>query len=92
MPTSEPGGEHPAAPEALPVDVTSRTAYSNDATGIDSTAVSGTVPPPDINVPANTPAEIDVEFGNVCAGTIAEKEIPVCNTGLCTLNVSSASH
>lgn len=80
-----------ASPRTASVDVTNTTAYSSDATVVDSTAVSGTVPPPDINVPANTGVDPEVEFGNVCAGTVAEKEIPVCNTGLCTLNVTSAT-
>jgi hypothetical protein len=81
----------PGPARSSTVRVTSRTAYSSDATVDDDTGVSGTVPPPDINVPANTPAEFDIEFGNVCGGAVAEKEIPVCNTGLCTLNVTSAS-
>jgi hypothetical protein len=80
-----------ASPRTASVDVTNRTAFSLDATSVDSTPVSGTVPPPDINVPANTGADPEVEFGNVCAGAVAEKEIPVCNTGLCTLNVTGAS-
>lgn len=80
-----------ASPRTASVDVTNTTAYSSDATVVDSTAVSGTVPPPDINVPANTGADPEVEFGNVCAGAVVEKEIPVCNTGLCTLTVTSAT-
>jgi hypothetical protein len=81
----------PGPARSASADVTWHTAYSSDATAVDSTPITGTVPPPDINVPADTPAEFDIEFGNVCAGDAAEKEIPVCNTGLCTLNVTSAT-
>jgi hypothetical protein len=51
-------------------------------------AASGTVEPGDINVPAAT---APVDFGNVCADATATVDIPVCNTGLCNLNVASAS-
>jgi hypothetical protein len=47
--------------------------------------VSGTSDPGDINVSGST------DFGDVCADTVAEKTITVCNTGNCPLNVASAS-
>jgi hypothetical protein len=46
--------------------------------------VSGTSAPGDINVSGST------DFGDVCADTVAEKTITVCNTGTCPLNVTSA--
>jgi photosystem II stability/assembly factor-like uncharacterized protein len=47
--------------------------------------VSGQAQPGDVAVSGST------EFGDVCAGTQAEKTISVCNVGKCTLNVLSAS-
>ncbi len=46
--------------------------------------VSGNAPPGDINATGST------DFGDVCGGVQAEKQVSVCNTGLCTLNVSAA--
>jgi len=46
-------------------------------------AVSGNVPPGDIRVTGST------DFGDVCAGAQAEKEVSVCNVGECNLIVSS---
>ncbi len=46
--------------------------------------VSGEGGTGDINVTGST------EFGDVCAGTQAEKEISVCNTGPCNLTVDDA--
>lgn len=57
----------------------------------DTQALTGTAPPPNINVPANGADPIDIDFGNVCAGVSSDINIPVCNTGLCTLNVTSAT-
>jgi hypothetical protein len=41
------------------------------------------VPPGDVRVTGST------DFGSVCADTLAEKTISVCNVGRCNLNVSS---
>jgi hypothetical protein len=45
--------------------------------------VSGNAPPPDIVVRGST------EFGDVCAGTLAEIQVNVCNNGDCDLQVTS---
>ncbi|MGH9798270.1 MAG: choice-of-anchor D domain-containing protein, partial [Candidatus Polarisedimenticolia bacterium] len=39
---------------------------------------------PDVRVTGSS------DFGNVCAGTLAEKRISVCNVGVCNLTVSGA--
>ncbi len=54
----------------------------------DGVSISGTVPPPDINVSATTTT---VELGNVCADESKEIDVPVCNVGPCNLNVTSAA-
>jgi M6 family metalloprotease-like protein len=46
-------------------------------------SVSGNVPPGDVRVTGST------DFGEVCAGTLAEKTISVCNVGKCNLLVSN---
>ena len=48
-------------------------------------AVSGNVPPGDVRVTGST------DFGDVCAETLAEKNIEVCNVGACNLSVSSVA-
>jgi hypothetical protein len=59
---------------------------SNDpVTPILSIVVSGTAPPGDIRVTGST------DFGDVCAGTQAEKTVSVCNVGACNLHVSSVA-
>ncbi len=50
-----------------------------------SVAVSGNAPAGDIRVTGST------DFGDVCAGTDAEKTISVCNVGKCNLAVTSAA-
>lgn len=60
------------------------TVASNDPDTPNKTvSVSGNVPPGDIRVTGST------DFGDVCAGTLAEKTISVCNVGECNLTVSS---
>lgn len=48
-------------------------------------SVSGNAPSGDVRVTGST------TFGDVCAGTSAEKTIAVCNVGLCDLHVTSVS-
>ena len=61
------------------------TVASNDpATPSKIVAVSGNAPPGDIRVEGST------DFGDVCAGTLAEKTISVCNKGGCNLAVSAS--
>ena len=47
--------------------------------------VNGQVPPGDVRVTGST------DFGEVCAGTLAEKTISVCNVGKCNLTVTSVA-
>jgi hypothetical protein len=47
--------------------------------------VSGTAPTGDIRLTGST------DFGDVCAGTLAEKTIHLCNVGLCDLRVFNVS-
>jgi hypothetical protein len=62
------------------------TITSNDpANPIKVVAVTGNTPPPVIKVTGST------TFGDVCAGTLAETTISVCNTGPCNLQVTGAS-
>lgn len=63
------------------------TVSSNDPTSPSRViAVSGNAPPGDISVTGST------DFGDVCAGSQAEKTIKVCNIGTaCTLNVTSVA-
>lgn len=48
-------------------------------------AVSGNVPSGTVAVTGST------DFGDVCAGTLAEKTISICNVGKCDLHVTSAA-
>jgi len=48
-------------------------------------SVSGNVPSGDVRVTGST------DFGEVCAGSINEKTISICNVGLCNLMVSNVS-
>ncbi len=48
-------------------------------------AVTGHSDPGDIRVTGST------DFGDVCAGTLAEKTVSICNVGNCNLNVTSVS-
>ncbi len=48
-------------------------------------AVSGNVPPGDVRVTGST------DFGDVCAETLAEQPVAVCNVGACDLHVSDVS-
>ncbi len=45
--------------------------------------VSGNVPPGSLRISGST------DFGDVCAGTIAEKTISICNVGECNLTVTN---
>jgi hypothetical protein len=54
------------------------------------------VPSKNVSVSGNAPSgEVTVtgsgDFGDVCAGVLAEKPISVCNVGLCNLEVGSVS-
>jgi len=44
-------------------------------------SVDGNTPPGDVRITGSS------DFGNVCAGVLAEKEISVCNVGPCNLSV-----
>jgi hypothetical protein len=48
-------------------------------------SVTGNVPPGDIRVTGST------DFGDVCAGTLAEKAIAICNVGKCDLSVTNVA-
>jgi M6 family metalloprotease-like protein len=50
-----------------------------------SRVVTGNAPPPQIRVTGST------DFGDVCAGVLAEKTISVANVGPCDLHVSSVA-
>ena len=72
-------------PTSTGVKTTTLTIASNDpATPVKTVAVTGTAPPSDVRVTGSG------DFGNVCAGILAEKTISVCDVGLCTLNVTGA--
>jgi hypothetical protein len=47
--------------------------------------VTGNTPPGSLRLTGST------DFGDVCAGTLAEKQLAVCNVGSCHLNVGSAA-
>jgi hypothetical protein len=51
---------------------------------VNTFAVSGNTPPGSLRLTGST------DFGDVCADTLAEKQLAVCNVGTCNLNVSSA--
>lgn len=62
------------------------TVHSNDPlTPSKNVSVSGNVPPGDIRLTGST------DFGDVCAGTLAEKTVSVCNVGKCNLSVTGAA-
>jgi hypothetical protein len=72
------------APSTLGAKAGNITVFSNDpTTPAKVVAVSGSVPPGDVRVTGST------DFGDVCGGTQAEKEVSVCNVGACNLNVTS---
>jgi len=58
------------------------TITSNAPTSPTTVDVSGNVPPGDVRVTGS------FDFGDVCAGTLAEKTISVCNVGKCNLAVT----
>ena len=72
----------PSSPTAS--DVATIRISSNDpnAPNVDLTAQAA---PSQVSVTGTT------AFGNVCAGTVVTKTVTICNTGLCSLHVSSAA-
>ncbi len=54
-------------------------------TPMKNVAVSANVPPGDVRVTGST------DFGDVCAGPLAEKSLSVCNVGKCDLQVLSVA-
>lgn len=73
-------------PSSLGVKSANITIVSDDpVTPNKNVSVSGNVPPGDIRVTGST------DFGDVCAETLAEKTISVCNVGECNLSVTSAA-
>lgn len=73
-------------PTSLGAKSANITISSNDpATPSKVVAVSGSAPPGDIRVTGST------DFGDVCAGGLAEKTVSVCNVGTCNLHVTGAT-
>ena len=73
-------------PTSLGAKSANITISSNDPTTPSKVvAVSGNAPPGDIRVTGST------DFGDVCAGVLAEKTVSVCNVGACDLHVISAT-
>jgi hypothetical protein len=58
---------------------------SDPVTPVKVVHVTGNVPAPDVRVTGST------DFGDVCAGTLAEKTLSVCNVGPCDLHVTSVA-
>lgn len=74
------------APTTLGAKAANITVTSNDPdTPNKVVPVSGNVPPGDVRVTGST------DFGDVCAGTLAEKTLSVCNVGKCNLNVTGVA-
>ena len=74
------------APTTLGAKAANITIVSNDPDSPEKVVpVTGNTPPGDIRVTGST------DFGDVCAGTLAEKTVSVCNVGKCNLNVSSVA-
>ncbi|HZE88531.1 MAG TPA: choice-of-anchor D domain-containing protein [Verrucomicrobiae bacterium] len=73
-------------PTTLGVKAGNITVASDDPTSpLKVVAVSGIVPSGNMTVTGST------DFGDVCAGTQAEKTVSVCNTGSCDLHVTSVA-
>jgi hypothetical protein len=74
------------APVSLGAKSANITIASNDP-DFPSTVVhvTGSVPAPDVRVTGST------AFGDVCAGTLAEQTVSVCNVGPCDLHVTSVA-
>jgi hypothetical protein len=70
---------------ALPLGAKNTTISVASDAGTVPLNVSGNLPPGDIRVTGST------DFGEVCAGELAEKTVSVCNVGPCNLSVTSAS-
>ena len=74
------------APTSLGAKAGTITIHSNDpVTASANVAVSGNAPPGDVRVTGST------DFGDVCAGVLAEKTVSVCNVGKCDLHVLSVA-
>jgi hypothetical protein len=73
-------------PTSLGMKTANITVTHNDPSqGAIAIPVSGNTPPGDVRVTGST------DFGEVCAGVLAEKRVSVCNVGTCNLNVTSVS-
>jgi hypothetical protein len=73
-------------PTSLGVKSANITITSNDPNTPNKVImVSGNTPPGSLRLTGST------DFGDVCAGVLAEKQLAVCNVGTCNLNVSSAA-
>lgn len=74
------------APTSLGPKTANITVFSSDpTTPTILVAVSGNAPAGSIRVNGST------DFGAVCAGTLAEKSVTLCNVGACDLHVSSVA-
>jgi hypothetical protein len=72
-------------PTSLGMKSANITITSDAPTSPTVVAVTGNVPPGDIRVTGST------TFGEVCAGTVAERTVSVCNVGPCNLAITGAS-
>ncbi len=71
-------------PTSLGMKAGTITFNSNDpVTPVKNIPVSGNTPPGSLRLTGST------DFGDVCPGVLAEKQLAVCNVGTCNLNVSS---
>jgi M6 family metalloprotease-like protein len=74
------------APTTIGAKAANITVSSNDPdTPARVVPVTGNTPPGDVRVTGST------DFGEVCAGTLAEKTLSVCNVGPCNLAVTSVA-
>ncbi len=74
------------APLTLGAQAATYTISSNDPTDpVRGVNVTGNAPPGDIRLNGTA------DFGDVCAGTLAEKALSVCNVGPCDLHVTSVA-
>jgi hypothetical protein len=84
-----PGGLTIVPIRFMPANAGAKTASititSNDPASPKVVTVSGNAPQGDVRVTGAT------DFGNICAGVLAEKKVSLCNVGKCNLNVLSAA-
>jgi hypothetical protein len=73
------------APTTLGAKAANITIASDDPATPKIVPVTGNTPPGQVKVTGST------TFGDVCAGSLAEKTISVCNVGKCNLAVTSAA-